>query len=1221
MASQRAGLITAGLVPRADALGSPDDEDLYTLRNENLILKKKVNDQDEKAKQLMTKVQKLSDDLRKLKDVGTPQQTERRPRAAGAGASHRDLLEMNSLVDDLRERLRGATKENSQLRSKVNFFKSLHQAEARHTGRYDHIPARIDSGRPRKLYPATAPKRSCPSGTVRKQSTPIATDRSEEIEKLEQLVAMLREKLASMDTALAEAQHRNTRLAELQASQEQQSDLDKLSLQREQADLLKEQKSLQTKCRALEEQLAALSDTHKEAVAEVEVLGEDLKEERAKRSDLEAHLRDYESWKDREKQLNIIIEDLQAEKRILEEEQLKILQSRSSSVLDNENESERQRLEDRIQELEQQLATAHKEKEDSNASLQLLKSQLSQSDTEKQKALTDQLDAQHELRTLKERLAQVMPNGDLDLASIAEALTLLRLKNERGLSLETLLETDRSAGDRRAFQELRMQYAQCVEDMEKTRKLLVMQEHINKDYKQEVEHLNKKLEAVKNEYELRLEEDSRLLDLRGNKIAQLEAQLKHLAYGTSQDSKPTAIPDEDVENIELEKGQNLVTVHVGAGLLNDEGVALVRRLTSETRDAENIMTFVYYDFLDFETQITPLGMGLRPQYNVTSRFKVFVDDFFLMYLQSQPVALHLCVSDGLSVVEVGLCTIIFKDLTDPHRTDRLQYYGDLISIEGNNIIGKLNYSLRTRLPMAQTIRAFKERTVALNLLNVGDKVGSRNMNELIISINKCTGLIPPLGKTPKVYLSFQPPGHDSIITDTVSGTVEPELNYRQCFLTPMSLELDRALRTGTLDVLVLDDNDGLENYVYGIAKVPMLNLALNEVVEGFFSVKDANGRECGRISLTLSWGKAYQPLNVSRDGSLVTAAPARHEASSKNVKLQPSPAAQVNAVQASAKAVTDEAHLSAKPGSVAVVLLPTADKESSHLPHEMKPRKSSADPNVPADEHTPSIDRAGDVDQLREDAAASAKPPDAERYSSQGADESTNSQTDDLSERSFGVTRPEAEDESSLVLDLASSALPETEGDMSDVASSVAQDEVVHSTKRLSEAVHKETMNSDSEGIIITMFDLKMDTTVIDVDELIQAGRKVFVGFDFLDYPQEELETDPQEIEDSGEVELQFSKFFPMSESVNARGRFSLQRRLKSPDEREALIEFCIIAEGLEEPAELAVGNVNLKELLSLPDDKDNETFAIPLVERTSHSNIGVLTIEIAGASFLKTIL
>lgn len=79
---------------------------------------------------------------------------------------------------------------------------------------------------------------------------------------------------------------------------------------------------------------------------------------------------------------------------------------------------------------------------------------------------------------------------------------------------------------------MRLQHAECVQELEKTHKLLMLQERINKDYKLEIEELLQKLEAMKNEYELKIEEGSRLLDVRSSKIANLEAQLRDILYST-----------------------------------------------------------------------------------------------------------------------------------------------------------------------------------------------------------------------------------------------------------------------------------------------------------------------------------------------------------------------------------------------------------------------------------------------------------------------------------------------------------------------------------------------------------------------------------------------------------------------------------------------------------------------------------------------------------------
>lgn len=139
----------------------------------------------------------------------------------------------------------------------------------------------------------------------------------------------------------------------------------------------------------------------------------------------------------------------------------------------------------------------------------------------------------HELEELREKLRFLNLNGDIDISEINEALAMLQKARNQGVSIDFLDSIDDLQNDKKLLLELRAQYADCVQDLEKTKKLLSLQEQINKEQKTQLEKLKQRLETMKNEYELRLEEDSRLLDLRGNKISQLEAQLKNIVYGTA----------------------------------------------------------------------------------------------------------------------------------------------------------------------------------------------------------------------------------------------------------------------------------------------------------------------------------------------------------------------------------------------------------------------------------------------------------------------------------------------------------------------------------------------------------------------------------------------------------------------------------------------------------------------------------------------------------------
>ena len=112
----------------------------------------------------------------------------------------------------------------------------------------------------------------------------------------------------------------------------------------------------------------------------------------------------------------------------------------------------------------------------------------------------------------------------------------------------------------REVQELRTAHAETISELDKTRKLLTLQNTISRDCKREVEALQAELREVKAVYESRLEEGAQLLDIRQARIKvshshwgrrypgapslhsflfslsagnlqKLEAQLKDIAYG------------------------------------------------------------------------------------------------------------------------------------------------------------------------------------------------------------------------------------------------------------------------------------------------------------------------------------------------------------------------------------------------------------------------------------------------------------------------------------------------------------------------------------------------------------------------------------------------------------------------------------------------------------------------------------------------------------------
>ncbi|TPX75087.1 hypothetical protein CcCBS67573_g03652 [Chytriomyces confervae] len=879
------------------------DDELYSLRDENLILKKKLNQQDDRAKKLTTKVQRLSEDLLRNKEHGdaSPNDGLKLGRSKPIKGEFKNIEEAYDLIENLRDQMKELTKENTVTRNKMQYFRTLHEAETRRRTPYDHIPPRIQGQSTKKRLHqgltvhakparhASAKSSRAGSPEMHNQNQPHVSQ--EELEKLEEMNGMLRLKLNETDAEMERLKQELARSSQGFERDQQQHDVDRAALQLELSESRKRERDLSSRFDSLDERFRAMMEAHHEALRVSDELNADLKEERRRGVEMEHELKRVLSDGQENSELHEIIQDLREEKRLLEQEQQNLLSAQFGRDREEEYQNEIEELRENLRRHIQDLTKHLDEKKALHDENDSLKEHLREMQEDKRESDRHMFEIQQELDELREKMNFFCKNGEVDLSEIEEALSIVRLRRERGISLDFLMEAEELYADKELLQDLRVQYADCIHELEKVRKLLYLQEHINKDYKLEVEELSRKMEAMKNGYELRLEEDSRLLDLRSNKIAHLEGQLKSIVYGTAKiPGEIEKAREEDDDVVELATGQNLVEIHIESALISDDGLYHVRKLGFDMEDPSKLTTFIHYDFFEFETQVSPMGLGQKPMFNCTSKYKVYTDDFFLQYLQSKNTVFHLAVSNGLESFNIATCAVIMKELTDPDRTDRLRYYADLISThDGKAIIGKLDFGLRVRLPMAQAIRSFKERTVALNLLTVSDKeVTSRRFrpradtNDLVLRIIQCKQLRQPPGRVPAVFASFQFYIHETIVTDTVRNSTSPMINFFRILPLPMTSDLDRYLRTSSLTIMILDDNDGLEDFEYGSCTIPLLPLALGERIHDEYYLNDGFGAQKSKLTISLEWSKPYKlnlvPLISQLDDAVQSSGGRSHKA-------------------------------------------------------------------------------------------------------------------------------------------------------------------------------------------------------------------------------------------------------------------------------------------------------------------------------------------------------
>ncbi|KAJ3103809.1 Protein fantom [Phlyctochytrium planicorne] len=771
-----------------------------------------------------------------------------------------------SMIEELKAQVRDLTKQNNQIKAKAELFRSLHEAESRKKAPYDHIGPRITTGLQKRKLNAGLIGKAVASQTIEHlDGDQIRSGNMigrEEYEKLEEVVNMLRTRLQEQEHSISTYQWKLSQSEERLNNERKQRESEIVALQVQASDFKILEENLRNTVLKLESENESLHQSYKESASMLDAINNELKDERRKNIDLEHSAKETDGLRDEIHELSQLVHDLKSEKRMLEEEQENLLRAQFSREREMELLDEIDDLRKKLSENNRGLADELDNKASIHSELERYRRLCSTLEEEKKEAYDFSCSLKEELEILKEKLSIFEVNGELDLSEIEEAIALVKLQRQKGISFEFLTELADN-NERHVIQELRIQNAECIQELEKTRKLLTLQEHINKDYKLEVEELNRKIESLKNGYELRLEEDARLLDLRSSKIAQLESQLKNIVYGTAKGGKL----DDDTMAMEIDllNGQNMVEIHIESVMLSDAGLDYLRELGLFS-GRSNITLFVFFEFFDFETVVTPIGTSVHSTFNHTSRFRIFTDDFFLQYLQTQRLFANICISNGLDYICIGSSMMSIKELTDPMRTAPIRFYADVLSSYDNRtLLGKLDYSLRAHLPMSQAIRAFKERTLALNLLDGSfaerpSRTQKFPSNELIINISRVSNLGSVI-KGSSIFVGFQLYVFEEIATHSVKATSNPLFNYTRRLPMPMTHDVDNFLRNGMLFVVVMDDSS---ETVYGSCQIPVYPLASDERIAGEFDLFYNNQKSRGSIVLSMEWSRPYSVASTKQ---------------------------------------------------------------------------------------------------------------------------------------------------------------------------------------------------------------------------------------------------------------------------------------------------------------------------------------------------------------------
>lgn len=155
--------------------------------------------------------------------------------------------------------------------------------------------------------------------------------------------------------------------------------------------------------------------------------------------------------------------------------------------------------------------------------------------------------------------------------------------------------------------------------------------------------------------------------------------------------------------------------------------------------------------------------------------------------------------------------------------------------------GSLDYWLRLRVPMAETLRLFKEKAVAASVaaddhahaLPRPDPGGGGCTNQLVVTVQRCGDLPCSPAHQPSPFVVYKFSHFPDCPTATVAECSQPRFDHVRCFtVTPGGSELDRYLRSERLHFYVFDFKGQRMDEYLGKAAVELLPLALGQEVSG-----------------------------------------------------------------------------------------------------------------------------------------------------------------------------------------------------------------------------------------------------------------------------------------------------------------------------------------------------------------------------------------------------